>query len=144
MTFSFPTNGLSRRYRWLRCVASPSTLSYQRGAITGWSIRGARANSGPVLSERVRIWRSPQPFNHTKLMVVDAVWCLIGSANWDIRSFRLNFELCMEIYDRDLANDLIALMQARRGSPLTTAALDARPLLVKLRDAGARLMLPYL
>jgi cardiolipin synthase A/B len=104
----------------------------------------ARANSGPVLSERVRIWRSPAPFNHTKLMVVDAVWCLIGSANWDIRSFRLNFELCMEVYDRDLAANLVALMQARRGSPLSEAYLHARPLIVRLRDAGARLLLPYL
>ena len=33
-------------------------------------------------------------------------WCLIGSCNWDIRSFRLNFELCMEVYDRDLAATL--------------------------------------
>jgi cardiolipin synthase A/B len=105
---------------------------------------GARANSDPVLSEGVRIWQGPPPFNHTKIMVVDAVWCLIGSANWDIRSFRLNFELCMEVYDRDLATDLMALMRASRGSPLTEADLKARPLLVKLRDAGARLMLPYL
>jgi cardiolipin synthase len=104
----------------------------------------ARANSGPVLSERVHIWRSPPPFNHTKLMVVDAVWCLIGSANWDIRSFRLNFELCMEVYNRDLAANLLALMQARRGSPFSEAYLGARPMIVRLRDAGARLLLPYL
>jgi cardiolipin synthase A/B len=104
----------------------------------------ARANSGPVLSERVHIWRSPPPFNHTKLMVVDAVWCLIGSANWDIRSFRLNFELCMEVYNRDLAANLLALMQSRRGSPFSEAYLGARPMIVRLRDAGARLLLPYL
>jgi cardiolipin synthase len=32
-------------------------------------------------------------------MTVDDAWSLIGSANWDIRSFRLNFELKVEIHD---------------------------------------------
>ena len=50
----------------------------------------------------------------------------------------------MEVYDRDLAANLVALMQARRGSPLSEAYLHARPLIVRLRDAGARLLLPYL
>ena len=52
-----------------------------------------RANIGPLLDNGVRIWRCPPPFHHSKLMVVDDEWCLIGSSNWDIRSFRLNFEL---------------------------------------------------
>jgi cardiolipin synthase len=103
-----------------------------------------RANIGPLLADGVRIWRSPPPFHHSKMMVVDEEWCLIGSCNWDIRSFRLNFELCMEVYDRGLAATLIALMNQSRDSELTQADLDARPLPVRMRDAGARLMLPYL
>lgn len=104
----------------------------------------SRPNSLPLLADGVRIWRSPPPFHHAKLMVVDAEWCLIGSCNWDIRSFRLNFELCLEVYDRDLAGRLTAIMTEVRRSELTLAALDARSFLVRLRDAGARLMLPYL
>ena len=77
-------------------------------------------------------------------MVVDMEWCLIGSCNWDMRSFRLNFELCVELYDRDLAAALTAEIQRNRGQALTQATLDARPLLTRIRDAGARLMLPYL
>ncbi|MEA2741625.1 MAG: cardiolipin synthase [Acetobacteraceae bacterium] len=103
-----------------------------------------RANIGPLLDDGVRIWRSPPPFHHSKLMVVDGEWCLIGSCNWDIRSFRLNFELCMEVYDRDLAAVLTKLMNDVRTLELTQAELDARSLPVRLRDAGARLMLPYL
>ena len=76
--------------------------------------------------------------------MVDHEWCLIGSCNWDIRSFRLNFELCMEVYDGDLASRLTELMQRARGPELTQADLDARAFPVRLRDAGARLMLPYL
>jgi cardiolipin synthase A/B len=105
---------------------------------------GTRANIGPLLIDGVRIWRSPPPFHHSKIMVVDQEWCLIGSCNWDIRSFRLNFELCMEVYDRNLAAALTSLMEGARDSELTQADLDGRSLAVRLRDAGARLMLPYL
>ncbi len=103
-----------------------------------------RANIGPMLSEGVRIWRCPPPFRHSKLMVVDSEWCLIGSSNWDIRSFRLNFELCVEVYDANLAATLAAVMRESRGKPLTQADIDARPVPARLRDAGCRLMLPYL
>jgi cardiolipin synthase len=109
--------------------------------LVDWAIR---TNSRPLLSGGVRIWRSPSPFHHGKIMVVDEQWCLIGSCNWDTRSFRLNFELCMELYDRDLARTLLALMQRTRGRALTQADLDASWLPGRIRDAGARLMLPYL
>jgi cardiolipin synthase len=103
-----------------------------------------RSNIGPLLVNGVQIWRSPLPFRHSKVMVVDGEWCLIGSCNWDMRSFRLNFELCMEVYDRNLAATLAALVQRNRGPALTKAELEARSLPVRLRDAGVRLLLPYL
>jgi len=109
--------------------------------IVDWA---ARANIGPLLNGGVRVWRSPPPFHHSKLMVVDGEWCLIGSCNWDMRSFRLNFELCMEVYNRDLALTLTALMQHNRGPAVTEAELHARSLPIRLRDAGVRLLLPYL
>lgn len=102
------------------------------------------ANIGPLLSDGARIWRCPPPFRHSKVMVVDDEWCLIGSSNWDMRSFRLNFELCMEIYSRDLAAKLTKLMQDNRASALTQVELDARSLPARLRDAAVRLLLPYL
>ena len=98
----------------------------------------------PLLSDGVRIWRSPPPFHHTKLMVVDGQWCLFGSCNWDIRSFRLNFELCMEVYDPELARTMTAIMERSKGRALLQSDLDARSLPVRLRDAGVRLLLPYL
>jgi cardiolipin synthase len=102
------------------------------------------ANVGPLLRDGVRIWRSPPPFRHSKVVVVDGEWCLIGSSNWDMRSFRLNFELCVEVYDRPLAAALEALMAGNRGRALAMADLDARPMPERLRDAWARLLLPYL
>jgi cardiolipin synthase len=45
-----------------------------------------------VLEHGVRIFERPGPFDHSKLMLVDGAWCCLGSANWDARSLRLNFE----------------------------------------------------
>jgi cardiolipin synthase A/B len=69
---------------------------------------------------------------------------VIGGANWDMPSFRLNFELNMEVYHADIVQHVDGLMAARRGTLVTAAALDGLPLPVKLIDRGARLMLPYL
>ncbi len=102
------------------------------------------ANVGPLLKDGIRVWRCPPPFRHSKTMVVDGEWCLMGSCNWDIRSFRLNFELCMEFYDKALAAQMAALMLRCRGRALERPELDARPLPVRLRDAAVRLLLPYL
>lgn len=104
----------------------------------------ARANIGSMLKDGVNIWLGHPPFRHSKIMVVDGGWSLIGSSNWDVRSFRLNFELCMEIYDRTIAQALQHFVTSHRGAPLTNRDLKARSLPVRLRDAAVRLMMPYL
>jgi cardiolipin synthase len=72
------------------------------------------------------------------------MWCLIGSANWDTRSFRLNFELNMEVYHSDLVEQVDQLMSGKQRILVTAEQLENRPLPIRLRDNGARLMLPYL
>ena len=69
---------------------------------------------------------------------------LIGSANWDIRSLRLNFELTVEIYHPGLSGRLTDMIDAMRFQPITLADIDKRPFIVKLRDAAARLSMPYI
>ena len=109
--------------------------------IVDWA---ARAHITPLLAAGCRIWSNPPPFDHSKIMTVDGIWCLIGSANWDMRSFRLNFELTMEVYHSDLVRRVEGLMAAKRHRRITAADLDRRPLPSRLRDSAARLMLPYL
>jgi cardiolipin synthase len=79
-------------------------------------------------------------------MVVDGHWTLLGSANWDARSLRLNFEVNVECYDAGLAADASALVRDRigRARRLLRAEMDARSLPVQLRDGVARLFSPYL
>ncbi|GJE50046.1 Major cardiolipin synthase ClsA [Methylobacterium tardum] len=103
-----------------------------------------RAHLDPLLRAGVRVWLDEPPFDHSKAMVVDDIWCFVGSANWDMRSFRLNFELNVEIIDAELAAELDRFMRAKMEARLSREDLAARVLPIRLRDAGVRLLLPYL
>jgi cardiolipin synthase len=100
----------------------------------------------PLLEQGGRVWLTEPPFDHAKLVVVDDLWALIGSANWDSRSLVLNFEYELECYDEDLATRLAPLIESRRlgARRLTLQDLRSRPLPARLRDATARLLSPYL
>ncbi len=99
-----------------------------------------------VLENGCRVWKTPPPFDHAKLMVVDGQWSFIGSANWDPRSLRLNFELNCEFYSEELAQQLQDVVADRkaRARPVTLEEMNARPLPVQIRDGVARLFSPYL
>ena len=110
-------------------------------------IRWAASNTlEDLLDAGCRVWLGPPPFDHTKLMLVDGVWSLIGSTNWDARSLRLNFEFDMECYDPATAAVLGAIVDARisEATPVTTQTLAARGVAIRLRDSVARLLTPYL
>jgi cardiolipin synthase A/B len=109
--------------------------------LMNWAVR---AQIGPLIAAGCRIWSNPPPFDHSKIMTVDGVWCMIGSANWDMRSFRLNFELNMEVYHSDLVERVEGLMAAMQTRAITATDLGRRPLPFRLGDSAARLMLPYL
>ncbi len=106
----------------------------------------AQAQAEQVLSGGCRLFLSPPPFDHTKLMLVDDFWCFFGSSNWDPRSLRLNFELNVEVYDQPLARQLGQLFDAKclAAQEITAARMRTRALPVKLRDGFARLLSPYL
>jgi cardiolipin synthase len=99
-----------------------------------------------LLDAGCRIHLTPPPFDHTKLLVVDGFWSLVGSTNWDARSLRLNFEYNLECYDAPLARRLEALVDAKivRSARLDAGTLRARPFAVRLRNGLARLLSPYL
>lgn len=99
-----------------------------------------------IVERGCRVWISPPPFDHAKLVVVDDLVSLVGSSNWDPRSLRLNFELNLECYDRSLASTLTNVIDERIGVShrVTLEELDSRPLAIRLRDGIARLAAPYL
>jgi cardiolipin synthase A/B len=104
----------------------------------------ARGHIRPLLERGCKIWRSPLPFDHSKLMTIDDNWCLIGSANWDARSLRLSFEITVEFYDADMVGQLSKIIDLKCIDQITLAELDGRLGIVKVRDAAARLLMAYL
>ena len=112
-------------------------------ALVQWATQG---QLGQLLDKGCRVHASPPPFDHTKLMVIDSVWSLIGSTNWDPRSLRLNFEFNVECYGIELAEQLEQLIDQKIGqsSQVTVDHLGARSLAVRIRDGLARLASPYL
>ena len=99
-----------------------------------------------VLERGCRVWLSPPPFDHSKVLLVDGVAAFVGSANWDPRSLRLNFEFNLECYDRELATVLTNMVRTKlqHAQPVSLSDVDGRSLPVRLRDGIARLCSPYL
>jgi len=99
-----------------------------------------------LLENGVDIYYQPPPFSHSKLFVIDNQYSLIGSANIDPRSLRLNYEVGVEVYEVDFATNLSnyaqsVLQTCRR---VTLEEVDNRSLPIKIRDGIAWLFSPYL
>jgi len=106
----------------------------------------SRAMWWQVLERGCQVFLTPPPFDHTKLFVVDGIWSLLGSTNWDPRSLRLNFEFNVECYEEELASQLSALVEHRVAAAhaVTLSEAQSRPLPRQLMDGLARLASPYL
>lgn len=98
------------------------------------------------LEKGCRVFATAEPFDHTKVMVVDGIWSLIGSTNWDPRSLRLNFEFNVECYSREFADKLNRILdrKAESAQEIQLDELNTRGVAVRLRDGLARLASPYL
>ncbi|OQA24834.1 MAG: Major cardiolipin synthase ClsA [Verrucomicrobia bacterium ADurb.Bin345] len=111
--------------------------------LVGWAIR---AHLWQVLERGCKVYFTAPPFEHTKIMTVDDAWALVGSANWDPRSLRLNFEFNVEAYDPQFAAGLDNIISRKRAAAhaVTLEEMDARKFPARLRDGMARLFFPYL
>jgi cardiolipin synthase len=105
-----------------------------------------RALLWQVLEPGSRVWLASGRFDHMKLMVVDDSWTHLGSANWDPRSLRLNFEANMECYDQAIAREAQALVDERmKGArAYTMKDADGRRGPTRVLHAMARLFSPFL
>ena len=99
-----------------------------------------------IVDHGIQVFRQPAPFSHAKLVVVDDFYLNVGSANLDPRSLRLNFEFNVEIYDPDLAKTLSEHHQEILAKSTLVSAQELRQqsLAIRLRNASAKLLSPYL
>jgi cardiolipin synthase len=65
--------------------------------------RSSRRLYGELLKNGAQIYEYQPSMIHTKSLVVDGVWTVVGSTNFDYRSFGLNDEVNMAVQDEDLA-----------------------------------------
>jgi cardiolipin synthase A/B len=104
--------------------------------------RASRARWGPLLEAGVRIYEFQPTMFHCKIMVVDGLWTSVGSTNFDSRSFRLNDEANLNVYDEAFAGAMIADFDAdrARSREITYAMWKHRPWYEKLVEHAAALL----
>jgi len=93
-------------------------------------VRGAsRARWGRVLAAGAQIYEYQPTMFHCKVLVVDRLWVSVGSTNFDTRSFRLNDEANLNVYDRAFAERQVADFERdlERSRRITYAQWAARP-----------------
>ncbi|MGI9401359.1 MAG: cardiolipin synthase [Rhizobiaceae bacterium] len=111
--------------------------------IVNWA---AAAQLGIFVQYGCKVYKTRPPFDHTKLLLIDDIWALIGSTNWDPRSLRLNFEFNVECYDEDFVCRLHQIVdeKAQDAEEITLQQIQSRNFPIRLRDGLARLASPYL
>jgi len=105
----------------------------------------ARSYFDELLAARVKVYEYGPRMLHSKALLVDDEFAMIGSANFDYRSFRLNFEVQMLFHDAGVAARLERVIEAEFAHAPRVREDRARPLLgVRLPEALARLASPLL
>jgi cardiolipin synthase len=99
-----------------------------------------------LLESGVKAYTYDTGFIHAKTIVVDEAAASVGSANWDVRSFRLNFETNAVIYDHEIAKQLkqYFLTDLEVCSALDAERFAALPMKIKLKLSMSRLFSPLL
>ncbi len=99
-----------------------------------------------LLACGVRIFEREPPFMHAKAMVMDDTLALVGTANFDIRSLRLNYETNLAVYSAGFVAAMrhLARHEMAASRELALAAWRARPLRRKLLENACSLFTPIL
>ena len=89
---------------------------------------------GPLLQAGIEIYEYQPTMLHLKMLIVDGEFVSVGSTNFDIRSFRLNDEASLNLYDRAFAAAMSTVFEAdlARAQRYTYASWERRPLKEKL------------
>ncbi|MBT8441228.1 MAG: cardiolipin synthase, partial [Gammaproteobacteria bacterium] len=94
----------------------------------------------------IRFYAFTPGFLHEKVVLVDDDVSAVGTANFDNRSFRLNFEVMALIADRDFASEMVAMFEAdfAHAVEIDPAEFDKKPFWWKLGVNLSRLAAPVL
>ena len=107
------------------------------------AVRAAsRGTWGPLLQAGAEIYEYQPTMYHCKVMIVDQLMVSVGSTNFDNRSFRLNDEANLNVYDSSFAARQTQVFEQDLGQSrrVTLAQWEARPLTEKFKERLALLM----
>ena len=107
----------------------------------GAKLPASKATWGELQDAGAKIYEYQPTMYHCKVMIVDDLWVSVGSTNFDDRSFRLNDEANMNIYDAAFAAEQVKVFAADKAKSrlMTRAEFKNRSAARKLGDniAGA-------
>lgn len=112
-----------------------------------WFMRMASQNLyEPLCQDGIRILERKGIFSHAKVMLVDGIWCMFGSSNCDVRSFRLNYELDLAITGGDFIEQLhLQLIQEmNQAEEIHLADIAAQSAMHRLAQSFCALFTPIL
>ena len=100
----------------------------------------------PLLSAGVQIYLFNAGLLHAKILCVDDDYCLFGTVNMDMRSFYLNMEVSMAIYNRTMTQQMLTCQHQylRQSEPLQRDGWQQRSFAAKFLDNAIRLFSPLL
>ena len=101
---------------------------------------------GPLVEAGAKVYHYEKGFIHAKMIVVDDEIASVGTANIDVRSFSLNFEVNALLYDRLLAHRLAEIFESDilDCSELTFELYKNRSNFIKFKESISRLLSPIL
>lgn len=101
---------------------------------------------GELLDEGAEVYLYQNGFLHAKTIVVDGKLSSVGTANIDMRSFRLNFEINAFIYDIEFAQKLVKIFEEdiKLSTQMTKSLYEKRSLVIKFKESISRLLSPIL
>lgn len=104
------------------------------------------SNVGALLEAGAKIYIYEKGFIHAKMIVVDDEVSTVGTANIDVRSFNLNFEVNAFIYNRSVSHSLAEMFEKDifDCTELTSEIYDHRSIVIKFKEAISRLLSPIL
>jgi cardiolipin synthase len=109
-------------------------------------LHAGRSYYGQLLASGVQIYEYMPGILHAKTMVVDERWATVGSANMDVRSFQLNFEVNAVIYGPELAREMAEVFHRdlQSAKQITLEDLEQKGLGSRVAESLARVLSPVL
>lgn len=101
---------------------------------------------GELLKSGVRSYTYNKGFIHSKTIVVDGAISSVGTANMDVRSFKLNFEVNAFIYDVNVSKKLEEIFEEdiKVSTEITKDLYEKRSAVIKFKESISRLLSPVL